>query len=217
MERIEVRVETVDWTMGQHGCFSVTVCEGRRAVVDWGDGHREEVVGRGVPRHFRHCYGARLPIRQYVVAIMSPDDGAIAEYGHGFMDMHTHSVDVSGCPGLRVLHVAGTDSLSLGRRSGIERLTVENVDDGLDVSGCARLRELAISGPVRVLDIRRCNELRVLDCSFGYVRSILWSSASPLQRVVADWRLPACLHPKALERLRRLLQRNGGGLEDGRP
>jgi len=135
MEQIILQVETMDWTMGEYGGLGITIRKDCHAKIDWGDGHIETIKGNRAERRFQHSYRKRLPIRPYTVTITANEDEAIEAYWHGFIDMNTHSIDVSGCPGLKMLDAGGIEKLHIGTCCHIEDLKIGGDIKDNDVGG----------------------------------------------------------------------------------
>lgn len=212
MEQIVLRVETIDWTEGEHGHFRLTIREGCRVVIDWGDGHNEKIRGRGESCSFSHDYKSALPIRPFVVTITAEENGAIEEYEHGFIDMNTFYIDISGCPGLKRLDACGTNLLNIGKDNALEELTASM--GTLNLEYCTHLKMLDISdSKIRALDIRCCEELRVINMFRSPVSKILWRNTTLLQKIVTDNALPLRMKPRMIERLEKPLERNNGKIE----
>lgn len=216
MEQIITKVETMDWTMGETGHFSLTLKPGSYVEIDWGDGHKQRVTGTGESQQFQYSYGKRLPIRAYTVTIMSEEDNAIMEYCHGFIDMQTLAIDASGCPGLLRLDAGSTYELNISGCHRLEELDCRNGNiKELDLSGCTNLARLVVAGSkLKTLNIVPCERLHTLDCTCCYeLRNIRWSNCVQLRKVIADRDLQTQLRPKVFNLLQDVLEKNGGNIE----
>ena len=92
MERIKVLVETMDWTMGEWGHFSIIVRKNAYVTVDWGDvSPLQTIIGTGETQSVTHDYKHRLPIRQFQVVITAQEAGTILHFYRGFIDMWTQA------------------------------------------------------------------------------------------------------------------------------
>lgn len=220
MERIKVRVETIDWTMGEWGHFDIIVRKNAYVTVDWGDGSPlQTIIGTGERQSPDHDYKSRLPIRQFEVVITSQEDGTILHYYNGFIDMWTLSVNASECPLLPSLGASWACQVNVKGCYGLTKLECggENIEE-LDLTGCCNLEVLNIRGAMKLktLNLTLCPKLRSLECGccFALTRITL-SRDSRLQTLITNSAedLEKRIRPAELRFIKQILHKNGGNIE----
>lgn len=213
MEQIKLRVETIDWTEGEHGHFAITIRKGCTVEVDWGDGCHKTIVGIGDSQYVEHSYKNCLPIRSFIVSITSKQKDAIISYYHGFIDMWTYMVDVSACPGLIDLDASWTCEINLLGCLNLKTLTCTGDNmPAIDLKDCTNLEYLDISfnDKIKSINMTACNELHTLECrSCRNLKRISWSNRCKLRNIIADTDFMEQLMPKIRLQLALLLTKNG--------
>lgn len=220
MERIKVRVETIDWTMGEWGHFDITVRKNAYVTVDWGDGSPlQTIIGTGERQDPDHDYKHRLPIRQFEVVITAQEDGTILHYYNGFIDMWTLSVDASECPLLPSLGASWACQVNVKGCYGLTELECggENIEE-IDLTGCSNLEVLNLRGAskLKAINLTPCPKLRSLECGccFALTRITL-SRDSRLQTLITNSAedLEKRIRPAELQFIKQILHKNGGNIE----
>lgn len=218
MERIKVRVETMDWTMGEWGHFSIIVRKNAYVTVDWGDGSPlQTIIGTGESQSIDHDYKHRIAMRQFEVVISAQEAGTILHFYRGFIDMWTLSVDASECPQLPSLYAAWACKVNVKGCYGLTKLDCggENIEE-IDLTGCCNLEVLYLrwAKKIKTLNLTPCPKLRILDCSYCYdLTRITLSRDSRLQTIYTDVFSPGLqqrLRPAELRFIQQILQKNGG-------
>lgn len=218
MERIKVRVETMDWTMGEWGHFSIIVRKNAYVTVDWGDGSPlQTIIGTGESQSIDHDYKHRIAMRQFEVVITAQEEGTILHFYRGFIDMRTLSVDASECPQLPSLYAAWACKVNVRGCYGLTKLDCggENIEE-IDLTGCCNLEVLYLrwAKKIKTLNLTPCPKLRILDCSYCYdLTRITLSKDSRLQTIYTDVfssGLQQRLRPAELRFIQQILQKNGG-------
>lgn len=220
MERIKVRVETIDWLFGELGHFSIIVRKNAYVTVDWGDGSPlQTIIGTGERQAPDHDYKHRLPIRQFEVVITAQEDGTILHFYLGFIDMWTLSVDASECPQLPSLGASWACKVNVKGCYGLTEFECggENIEE-LDLTGCCNLEVLNIRGAMKLktLNLTPCPKLRSLECEccFALTRITL-SRDCKLQTLIANSAeyLEERIRPAELRFIRQILHQNGGDIK----
>lgn len=218
MERIKVRVETMDWTMGEWGHFSIIVRKNAYVTVDWGDmSPLQTIIGTGETQSVTHDYKHRIAMRQFEVVITAQEAGTILHFYRGFIDMWTLSVDASECPQLPSLYAAWACKVNVKGCYGLTKLDCggENIEE-IDLTGCCNLEVLYLrwAKKIKTLNLTPCPKLRILDCSYCYdLTRITLSRDSRLQTIYTDVFSPGLqqrLRPAELRFIQQILQKNGG-------
>lgn len=220
MERIKVRVETIDWTMGEWGHFDIIVRKNAYVTVDWGDGSPlQTIIGTGERQSPDHDYKSRLPIRQFEVVITSQEDGTILHYYNGFIDMWTLSVNASECPLLPSLGASWACQVNVKGCYGLTKLECggENIEE-LDLTGCCNLETLNLFGAMklRTLNLTPCPKLQSLECGCCFaLTQITLSRDSRLQTLITNSAedLEKRIRPAELRFIKQILHKNGGNIE----
>lgn len=220
MERIKIRVETMDWTMGEWGHFDIIVRKNAYVTVDWGDGSPlQTIIGTGERQAPDHDYKHRLPIRQFEVIITAQEECTILHFYLGFIDMWTLSVDASECPRLPSLGASYACQVNVKGCYGLTEFECggENIEE-LDLTGCCNLEVLNIRGAqkLKTLNLTPCPKLRSLECEgcFALTRITL-SRDSRLQTLITNSAedLEKRIRPAELCFIKQILQKNGGDIE----
>jgi hypothetical protein len=167
MAVIKLVAHTVDWTMGDVCCFSVTVTEGKTFYVDWGDGKTGRYAGKKGYVNLNHGYWRQsnykrgVEAAEYEIVVFSEDEACVfTELRVPSFDMTFPGIDVSGCPALTSLSCYG---------NGLSRLDVSE-NRALKYLDCHGAQDAKVK--LAELDLSKNTGLVKLDCSEHQISSL---------------------------------------------
>lgn len=212
-----MRIQALDWTMGDVGTLSVAL-KGGYCRIDWGDGHTSSIKAHPyevLSQHVSHEYPSKCKKSGDVfdVVITSSEDN-IMSFDTGCIDMAIHEVDLSKCPELERLHLTGpVKKIDTRFNKSLKELSIQDAYEmSLDLSQNQALEKLEIRGyDNRRLDISKCDRLWYLDCGSSKMEEIAVSNDSQLKEVIFWCDCP--LSEKSLHFINKTLERNNGSLK----
>ena len=214
MGTIRMKIQALDWTMGEVGNFFVGLKRGM-CRIDWGDGHTSVIQAHPrevYPQYVSHVYPSNCKSSGDIfdVVISSTEDN-IVFLNTGCIDMAILDLDLSKCPELERLDLTRQVRILDTRFNiSLRKLLIYNAQGiSLDLSSNQNLEELEIKGYDNPrLNISGCNKLWYLDCGNSRMREILVSNVSALKEIIFGEECP--LTPRSLSYVNKTLERNNG-------
>lgn len=216
MGTIRMKIQTLDWTMGEVGNVFIGL-KGGECMIDWGDGHTSTIQAHPhkiYPQYVSHVYPSNCKSSGDIfdVVISSTEDN-IVFLNTGCIDMAILDLDLSKCPELERLDLTRQVRILDTRFNiSLRKLLIYNAQGmAIDLSCNQNLEELEINGYDNPrLNISGCNKLWYLDCGNSRMREIMVSNSSALKEVI--FREESPLTPRSLTYINRTLERNDGAM-----
>lgn len=206
---ISIYIHTKCWTQGNWCGCSLLVREGCKAIVEWGAGKSNTVVGSSEWVYVTHEYPK--PISPYVIRISTEEDDALLGFIDAMHEVDTLDFDCSQCPSLQYLEFSGLEKLDVSHNPHLKVLDChEGRFTELDLSQNTELEvlECRYSTKLVSLNLTSCNRLERLNCLLcSSLSRIALSNQSALKEVNYEG---TCLHEKSEKYLLRVIEQNGG-------
>ena len=214
---ITIRVETKDWTEGNHAWFDAKLKANSIIEIEWGDGKKsvmktfEECKWCRVAHYYEKSKGKK---DRYVITFKSYDPSALFALVDGTWEMTVENLKLVNCPGLTHLQYTQLPDTDFSNAPNISIMEITDYSGtNLNISSLKSLKKLICrsSNSFSTLDLTSNNSLEELDISFNSVRNIKVSNNSKL-KIVSN----QCtrINPKSLEWLQKTVERNGGQIQE---
>ena len=195
MGTIRMKIQALDWTMGEVGNVFIGL-KGGECMIDWGDGHTSVIQAHPrevYPQYVSHVYPSNCKSSGDIfdVVISSTEDN-IVFLNTGCIDMAILDLDLTQCPELERLDLTRqVKSLDLSHNQALEQLQIKGYDNPR-------------------LDISRCDNLWYLDCGSSEIKEIVVSNQSALKEIIFLYHCPLDVNLKSFNFIRSTLDRNNG-------
>ena len=197
MGTIRMKIQALDWTMGEVGNVFIGL-KGGECMIDWGDGHTSTIQAHPhkiYPQYVSHVYPSNCKSSGDIfdVVISSTEDN-IVFLNTGCIDMAILDLDLTQCPELERLDLTRqVKSLDLSHNQALEQLQIKGYDNPR-------------------LDISRCDNLWYLDCGNSEIKEIVASNQSALKEIIFLYHCPLDVNLKSFNFIRSTLDRNNGSI-----
>ena len=213
---IRMRIQALDWTMGEVGNFFVGL-KGGRCRIDWGDGHTSVIQAHPrevYPQYESHVYPSKCKTSGDIfdVVISSAEDN-IVFLNTGCIDMAILELDISRCPELERLHLTGpVRKINTSCNKSLKELSIHDAYEmSLDLTQNQDLEQLEIRGYDKErLDLSKCDKLWYLDCGSSRMKEIAISNNSVLKEVIFWDHCP--LNERSMRFINKVLALNNGNI-----
>lgn len=165
---------------GKTFALGLASANGSKCLIDWGDGKKRTVIGRGKARRIAHRYNEFPDKTEYSVRITSDADvvtGLFLRYAAPIADIppvRLKSFDVSQCPSLEKLALpqfSGLPSIDVCNNPKLRNLSCEcHSFRSIDLRHNPRIEYLYLSHcrDLEALDLSMCPSLKLLDITGTY-------------------------------------------------
>ena len=213
-DKIKIYMQCINWTCGEIAFFDIMLSKDAVVRVDWGDNRCVTVMKTSEQwQRVEHSYteNARKSCEEFVISIEAEDSGQIIGLRNWSIDMHTESIDLSGCPDLRYLTAEHMNELDLRHSPKLRELHIRCCAmPEIDLSANTELEKLECPcSKFRKLNFSKCKSLKEVDCGCCLdLASIGISNDSNLKRIILDKVTP--IREASLRYIREAIYRNEG-------
>lgn len=216
MGTIRMKIQALDWTMGEVGNVFIALKEGE-CMIDWGDGHTSVIQAHPrevYPQYVSHVYPSNCKSSGDIfdVVISSTEDN-IVFLNTGCIDMAILELDISRCPELERLHLTGpVRKINTSCNKSLKELSIHDACEMiLDLTQNQDLEQLEIRGYDKErLDLSKCDKLWYLDCGSSRMKEIAISNNSVLKEVIFWDHCP--LNERSMRFINKVLALNDGSI-----
>ena len=186
MGTIRMKIQALDWTMGEVGNVFIGL-KGGECMIDWGDGHTSVIQAHPrevYPQYVSHVYPSNCKSSGDIfdVVISSTEDN-IVFLNTGCIDMAILDLDISRCPELERLHLTGpVRKINTSCNKSLKELSIHDAYEMiLDLTQNQDLEQLELRG----YDKERLDlSIWYLDCGSSRMKEIAISNNSVLKEVI---------------------------------
>ncbi|MDE6268269.1 MAG: hypothetical protein K2M04_04210 [Muribaculaceae bacterium] len=215
---LQISINTLKWTEGNHVWFDAKLKPGASIEVHWGDGthstlrHYHGYSMSRVAHYYKSTERKELP---FEIEFLSEDSDSLLELVDGTWETRVNNVVFKDCPALTYLQYTQLHKVDFSGCPNLETLVVtEYYADKLELSAMPLLKKVIcrMSEKLTSLDLTQNNDIEELDMSHcRNLRKISVSNSSQLRVVVNDY---TELDSHSLKWLQATVERNGGQIQD---
>ena len=215
---IQISINTLDWTEGNHVWFDAMLKPGTLIEVHWGDGthstlcHHPGYSMSRVAHYYKSAEGKELP---YEIEFISETCDSLLALIDGTWETQVNDVVFEDCPALTYLQYIQLSNVDFSGCLNLETIVViEYYAHNLDLSSMPGLKKVICrsSKNLKSLDLTNNSNIEELDISLCWnLRKISVSNDSRLRILANDY---TELEPHSLKWLQATVDRNGGKIQD---
>ena len=214
---LTIRVETKNWTEGNHAWFDAKLKANSIIEIEWGDGKKSTMQTYNesswcrVAHYYEKSEGKE---DRYSISFIGEDPLALLAFVDGTWEMTVENVNFINCPALKYLHYTQLPETDFSNIPNIETLVINEYEgSNLSLIGLKDLNKLLCrsSKNLKILDLTKNDNVEELDISFSAIKNIKVSNNSKLRIVATDY---TETNPKSLEWLQKTVERNGGQIQE---
>ena len=213
-DKITIYMQCLNWTCGEEAYFDIMLTKGAAVHVSWGDNHCVTVRKNFEEwQRVEHLYpkNSKLSHDKFVIYIESEAPGQIIGFRNWSIDMHTESIDLSGCPDLQYFTAEFMSKLDLTHSSKLKELYIRGCTmSEIDLSANTELEKIECPcSELRKLNLGKCRNLKEVICWCCFnLTHIGISNDSALKCIRMDKDTP--IKESSMRFLREAIERNDG-------
>lgn len=215
---LHIRIDTLEWTEGNHAWFDAKLKPGTSIEVHWGDGthstmhhYSDSSVWCRVAHYYKSAERKELP---FEIEFLSEDSDSLLALVDGTWETRVNRVVFDDCPALTYLQYVQLLNIDFSGCPNLETLVVNEYSaKRLDLSVMPRLKKVICRSSHNLiwLNLTQNHCLEELDISHCWkLRKIAVSNSSKLKIVANDY---TELDSHTLKWLQVTVERNGGQIQ----
>lgn len=217
MERVIIRDQVLNWTMGEYAHINVRVPEGESVTVNWGDGQSTTHSGRLTDIEFHHKYYKSYKESESFVEI-SIEAEHILSVGDRSMDMERIMFDGSQAPSLENVEYPWAEQVNIDGCTHLQTLNIRGFRGReLKLPNLSAINSLLLfdANKLQLLDITQCPILKEVNiANTRALKRLNVSNDSRIQKLTVSKLSLENISPICLTVLKNIIQRNDGEIID---